>query len=138
MGRFNLKIENPGTRELRKFSLVTGTIVAGLFGLFLPWIFDYPWPLWPWVVTGIFYFWGLVHPDSIFIVYSSWLKFGHILGLINTRIILGILFYVVFFPAGILMRLMRKDPMSRKLDETTKSYRIISESLDKNHIERPY
>jgi len=138
MSNISIKIENPGTQELRKFGLVTGAIVAVLFGLFLPWVFNYPWPLWPWIVTGISCFWGMVHPDSLFVVFRPWMKFGHVAGWINTRIILGIMFYAVFFPAGVLMRLVAKDPMARKLDSAAKSYRIVSEPLDKNHIERPY
>jgi len=138
MSTLNLQIENPGTQELRKFGLVTGAIVAVLFGLLLPWIFDYPWPLWPWIVSGVFWLWGLLHADSLFTSYRIWLKFGHIAGWINTRIILGIMFYIIFFPAGILMRLLGKDPMSRKLDSSANSYRITSEHMDKDHFERPY
>jgi hypothetical protein len=138
MSSLNIKIENPGTQELRKFGLVTGAIVAILFGLFLPWVFDYAWPVWPWIVTGISCLWGMAHPASLFVVYRIWMKFGLVMGWINTRIILGIMFYVVFFPAGVLMRLVAKDPMARKLDSAAKSYRIVSEPLDKNHIERPY
>jgi uncharacterized membrane protein len=138
MSIFNVQIENPGTQELRKFGLVTGAIVAVLFGLLLPWLFDYPWPLWPWIVAGILWIWGLAHADSLFTVYRTWLKFGHVAGWINTRIILGIMFYIVFFPAGVLMRLVAKDPMARKLDDKANSYRIVSETMDKNHFERPY
>ena len=96
------------------------------------------WPIWPWIVTGIFWIWGLAHPDSLFPVYRIWLKFGHVAGWINTRIILGIMFYLVFFPFGVLMRLFGKDPMSRKLDSTATSYRILSDASDKDHYERPY
>ena len=138
MPRQSLIIENPGTKELRKFGLVTGAIIAVLFGLLLPWVFDHDWPSWPWILAGIFWIWGLAHPDSLFFIYRPWLKFGHIAGWINTRIILGILFFIVFFPAGILMRLLGKDPMRRKLDNTQDSYRIASPPLDKDHIERPY
>lgn len=138
MSNLSIKIENPGNRELRKFGLVTGVIVAVLFGLLLPWIFNYSWPTWPWIVSGISCFWGMAHPGSLFVVYRMWMKFGHIAGWINTRIILGIMFYFIFFPTGILMRLISKDPMARKLDSTAESYRIVSESLDKNHIERPF
>ena len=138
MSSLSIKIENPGTQELRKFGWVTGAIVAVLFGLFLPWAFNYSWPLWPWIFAGISCFWGMAHPDSLFVVYRVWMKFGHIAGWINTRIILGIMFYFIFFPAGILMRLFAKDPMARKLDSTAKSYRIASETPDKNHIERPF
>ena len=138
MSSLSVKIENPGTKELRKFGLIFGAIVAVLFGLLLPWAFDYAWPVWPWVLSGISCFWGLAHPDSLFVVYRVWMKFGHIAGWINTRIILGIMFYVIFFPAGLLMRLLAKDPMARKLDNSAQSYRIESEVPEKNHIERPY
>ena len=138
MSALSLQVENPGARELRKFGLVTGIIIVTLFGLLLPWVFDYPWPQWPWIVTGILWLWALIHPESLFVVYRIWLKFGHVAGWINTRIILGIMFYVVFCPAGILMRLMGKDPMARKLDRTVESYRIISAPLDKHHSEKPY
>ena len=138
MSTLNLQVENPGTLELRKFGLVTGAIVAVLFGLLIPWIFDNPWPLWPWIVTGVFWLWSLVHPRSLFVIYRAWLKFGHVAGWINTRIILGIMFYIVFFPAGIIMRLLGKDPMARKLDSSATSYRIISDAMKKDHIERPY
>ena len=134
----NVTIENPGSRELRKFGLIFGGIVAVLFGLLLPWAFGFAWPVWPWVVAAISGFWGLAHPDSFFVFYRVWMKFGHIAGWINTRIILGIMFYLLFFPVGILMRLVAKDPMARKLDSGAQSYRIVSEAPDKNHIERPY
>ncbi len=131
-------IENPGRSELRNFGLISGIIVAVLFGLMLPWLVGYQWPIWPWIVTGILWVWALAMPGTLFLVYKPWLKFGHIAGWINTRIILGLMFYLVFFPAGILMRVFGNDPMARKLDSTVKSYRIISEPIDKDHIERPY
>ena len=138
MHNLNMPIENPGAGELRKFGLMMGGVISVLFGLLLPWIFDYNWPLWPWVVMGVFWLWGLAHPDSLFVVYRLWLKFGHVAGWINTRIILGIMFYVVFFPVGILMRLLGKDPMARKLDSSVKTYRINSDPLEKDHVERPF
>jgi hypothetical protein len=138
MSTFNPEIENPGTQELRKFGLVSGSIVAVLFGLLLPWIFGFQWPRWPWIFAGVLGSWALIHPNSLFLVYKPWLKFGHIAGWINTRIILGILFYLVFLPAGMIMRLLGKDPMFRKLDKSTPSYRITSEPIARDHVERPY
>lgn len=135
----NQKIENPGKTELRKFGLVTGAIVAALFGIILPWLFGYQWPKWPWIVTGILWVWAIVFPSTLFFVYNIWMKFGLVAGWINTRIILGIMFYLVFLPAGLVMRIIfRNDPMSRKLDSSAKSYRKISQPISKEHIERPY
>ncbi len=131
-------IENPGRSELRKFGLISGTIVAVLFGVILPWLVEYQWPIWPWIVTGILWVWALAMPDNLFIVYKPWLKFGHIAGWINTRIILGLMFYLIFFPAGIIMRVFGNDPMARKMGSSVKSYRIVSEPIEKDHVERPY
>ena len=138
MRKDSQSIENPGKDELRKFGLVTGAIVAALFGLLLPWIFGYGWPMWPWILGGILCLWGLAHGDSLFVVYRVWLKFGQVAGWINTRIILGLVFYLVFLPVGLLLRLLGKDPMARKLDSSAESYRISSERTEKDHVERPY
>ena len=134
----SFQIENPGTGELRKFGLIMGGMVAAIFGVLLPWLFGYTWPYWPWVVLGVFWLWALTVPGSLFPVYKLWLRFGHVAGWINTRIILAIMFYGMFLPAGLVMRLFGKDPMARKLDRNAMSYRIESTPTEKNHIERPY
>ena len=42
------------------------------------------------------------------------MAFAEVLGAFNTRVILGLLYYVVFTPVGFVMRFFR-DPMSRSL-----------------------
>jgi hypothetical protein len=37
---------------LRRFGLTTGIIVAVLFGIVLPWVFNLGWPTWPWMVRS--------------------------------------------------------------------------------------
>ena len=138
MTNFFPPIERPDTGELRKFGLISGTIVAVLFGIGLPWIFNSQWPLWPWIFAAVFWAWGVLLPDTLFVVYKYWLKFGHVAGWVNTRIILGILFYLVFCPVGVVLKIMRKDPMNRKLVGSDKSYRVISNDIKRSHIERPY
>jgi hypothetical protein len=48
-------------------------------------------------------------------LYNLWMKFAHVLGKINTQIILFIAYIFLFLPFGLIMRAMRKDPMNRKL-----------------------
>ena len=61
---------------------------------------------------------GLVLPGFLEPVYIVWMRFASILGWINTRIILVIIFYLVFTPLGLLIRLFRIDLLERgnKLD----------------------
>jgi len=82
--------------------------------------------------------WGLLAPTTLKPVYVGWMKFGNVMNWINTRIILGILFYGLFLPIGVVMRLFGKDPMQRKLDRGLSSYRVTSENDDKSNVERPY
>ena len=121
---------------LRQFGLVTGGIVASLFGLFLPWLFERPWPLWPWVVFAILAVWSLTGPGSLRPVYRAWMRFGLLMSRVTTPVILGIVYFMVIAPAGFLMRIAGKDPMGRRLDENTRSYRV--QSRKGKHMEKPF
>ena len=129
-------LDNAG---LRKFGLTTGAIVVVLFAFFFPWVFDVAkMPLWPWIFAGVLWVPALLMPATLRPVYTTWMKIGHGIGWVNTRIILGILFYVLILPMGLVMRLFGNDPMARKRDESASSYRIESISEPKDRLEKPY
>lgn len=125
-------------KGLREFALVTAGIVAGLFGLFFPWLLETRIPLWPWLVAGVLTIWGLAAPHSLRLVYRSWMKLGPLLGRITTPIILGIVFYLLIWPMGLVMRLLGHDPMARQLDDVAATYRITSSKSPKENMERPF
>lgn len=122
----------------RKFGLMTGAIICGLFGLLIPWLFSLDYVKWPWILGSILILWAMLVPATLKPVYVGWMKFGTVMNWINTRIILAIIFYGLFLPTGIIMRLFNKDPMCRRLDNRQISYRVMSESNDKSNVERPY
>jgi len=123
----------------RDFGLVTGAIVAVLFGLFFPWLFDRALPLWPWIIFAVLGSWGLIAPMSLRPVYNVWMKFGLFMGTyIMTPLIMFIVFYGMFMPMGLLMRLFGKDAMARKLDSTAESYRVSSTKAPAKNLERPF
>ena len=127
------------SKGLRKFGLTTGAIIVLLFVLFFPWVFDMEnMPIWPWVVASLLWVPALIMPNLLGSVYTTWMKIGHALGWVNTRIILGLLFYAIVLPMGLIMRLFGNDPMSRKLDKSVSSYRIKSVSESKDRLEKPY
>ena len=125
------------TKGLREFGLVTGGIIAVLFGLFFPWLLEINIPLWPWILAGLLAAWSLIAPASLRPIYRGWMKFGLFMSKITTPLILGIIFYLVFFPTGVIMRLFN-DPMRRKLDADLKTYRIKSREQDKKSMENPF
>ena len=130
------ELDNAG---LRKFGLTTGAIVVVLFALFFPWVFDMErMPLWPWILAGVLWVPALLMPAILSPVYTTWMKIGHGLGWVNSRIILGILFYVLILPMGLVMRLFGGDPMARKKDASASSYRKESISEPRERLEKPY
>jgi len=129
-------LDNKG---LRKFGLTTGAIIVLLFAFFFPWVFDVAtMPMWPWAIAGALWLPALFVPVALRPVYATWMKIGHGIGWVNTRIILGVLFFVLVLPMGLIMRLFGNDPMARKRDESAPSYRIKSISEAKDRLEKPY
>ena len=71
-------------------------------------------------------------------LYSYWMKFSHLLGLIVTRFWLSVFYYLVLTPIGLLWRMIGKDPLRLKWLPDVVSYREESDHLDPRHMEHPY
>jgi len=123
---------------LRKFALTTGGMIALLFGIILPWLFDRGYPYWPWAVLAVFTIFGLFAPSSLQPVYKGWMRFALVLSKITTPIILGIVFLIVFLPVSLIFRLLRRDPMNRKIDQSAISYKVESSKPSEGNLERPF
>jgi hypothetical protein len=59
---------------------------------------------------------GLLFPRVLVPVERVWMRFAEALAFVNTRIILGLVFYAVLTPIAAVMRLFR-DPLDRRLDD---------------------
>ena len=125
-------------KGLRQFGFTFGGIIAGLFGLVIPWLFGLNYPYWPWIVLLVFAAWALVAPNSIDPFYKLWMRFGLLLNAVMSRIILGIVYYLVVLPTGLIIRMKGRDPMNRKFDGNLKSYRVKNEGTAKSQMEKPF
>jgi amino acid transporter len=122
---------------LRKFAFTTGTIVAVLFGLALPYLFDLNWPRWPWIIAAVLFAWGVVAPGTLRPVYYGWMRFGLVLSKITTPIILTLVYVITIIPTSIILRLARKDLLHRRFDGS-ESYRVISKAPSIENMEKPF
>jgi hypothetical protein len=123
--------------DLRKFGLMTSVLLILFFVILIPWIWNLAHPLWPWVVGAVLSAIALVAPAGLRPVYRIWMRFAEALGWVNTRIILSLIFFLIFVPFGLLMRLFN-DPMRRKTDTGAASYRVLSSSPKRENMERPF
>ena len=131
------KNQQPSTKDLRQFGLLIGGVFA-VIGLW-PIVFRSESPrLWAMILGGLLIIWGVIVPQSLKQVHKGWMKVGHVLGTINTKIILGIIYYLLITPMGLVMRLMGKDPMHRALAQGTDIYRIVRAPRPRHHMRNQF
>ena len=123
---------------LRQFGLVFAGIVSILFGLILPFLFDFVYPLWPWIVAAVFGLIALAVPRGLGPFYFIWMRFGVVMNIIMSRLILGTVFVLTVIPTGLIFRIRGKDILRLRLDREVDSYR---DEVGKDHIndlKKPY
>ena len=125
-------------RELRRFGLVLAAALVVVFALLVPWLFGRSWPRWPFAVAIALIALALAYPRALAPLHRGWMKAGHVLGAINSRIVLGTLFFLIIVPLGFLLRLLGKNPI-RSADPKASSYRIeTTRRNDGKDMERPF
>jgi hypothetical protein len=125
------------TKELRQFGLMVGGIFLAI-GL---------WPivfrgeslrLWAVLLGGGLASLGAVLPASLKYVYQGWMSLGHALGWVNTRIILGVIFFGLITPMAVVMRMAGKDAMRLALNPESSTYRIVRSPRSSQHMKTQF
>ena len=70
--------------------------------------------LWSLVISIIFLILGVINSKILTPINKLWFKFGLFLGKIVSPLVMGAIFFLVVTPTGIIMRLMRKDLLNLK------------------------
>lgn len=132
--------KTPNKAELRTFAFILSAGVMILFGLLFPWIADRKISLysWPWGFALVFCLIGIIIPNTLKGLHKAWLKVGLLLGWINTKILLSIVFFALLLPVSLIFKIIRKDPMQRKLDSSLDSYRVESQQPKTENLEKPF
>lgn len=78
---------------------------------------------WSLVVSFVFLILGLFNSNILTPLNRFWFKFGILLGKFVSPLIMGIIFFLVVTPIGILMKIFKKDLINLKFDNS-KSYWI--------------
>lgn len=131
---------NASNREIRKWALVMAALFA-IIGIiqFLAWHHQKA-ALVFWIIAAVFFLPGLLAPALLKPVYGLWMKFAAALAWVNTRIILSLVFFLVFTPIGLILRLLSKDLIKEKWDSKATTYWIEREAtpFDPSRYEKQY
>ena len=73
--------------------------------------------IWSLVVSFVFLVLGLINSKILTPLNRLWFKFGLLLGKFISPLVMGIIFFVVVTPIGIIMRLLKKDLLNLKYNK---------------------
>jgi len=73
--------------------------------------------IWSLLISFGFLILGLINSKILSPLNKLWFKFGLILGKIISPLIMGIIFFVVVTPIGIVMRVLKKDLLNLKYNQ---------------------
>ncbi len=120
------KHQTISNKELRKFGALICVIIL-VISFIRTLAGTHTSPLVTFVAPSILFLITLFAPRLMKPFYTIWLVAGHLLGVINSRIILGFLFFFVFTPLALTFRALKRDRLNKMLDTGAASYRTISD-----------
>ena len=78
--------------------------------------------LWSFIVAIIFLIMGITKSRFLTPFNIAWIKFGELLGVIISPLIMSLVYFLVVLPIGILMRVLGKDLLSLKFNKNIETY----------------
>ena len=83
--------------------------------------------LWLLSASAIFFILGITNSNLLLPVNKIWFKIGIFLGKIISPLVMGLIFFLVITPIGLILRIFRKDVLKLKFS-SNKSYWIDKDS----------
>jgi hypothetical protein len=109
---------NTGKTVLKRFGIWMGLIFLIACCLFFV-KYRYNGAVFSFGISLIFFSSALFAPNLLKGLYIIWMGFAFILAWVNTKIILIIMFYLIFTPIGLFMKLLKIDLLERKKTQDT-------------------
>lgn len=127
-------------KQLRQFGLMVGGIFAliGFWQLFRGHHETVRIILWS--IGGLLIGFGAIAPAVLAPVYAVWMKLAFLLGWVNTRILLSLIFFLMITPVGLVTRLFGRDALNLRFDRKATTYWRPRQPVAsiKEHCERQY
>jgi hypothetical protein len=120
-------------KQLRQF----GWLMGGVFALITLWplvVRGEGIRMWALIIAVIFGVLGTVFPHGLKPIYRVWMIFGEKIGWVNSRILLGLVFYGMVTPISLVIRVLGKRPLKLSFDPKAETYRVPKEARAADHV----
>jgi len=124
--------------QLREFGLGLALLVVLAFWGLLPCLGDRPRPAWPLVAGSVLALAALAWPVAIYPVYRLLLPVARVVGVINTWLLLGAVFFGMLLPIGWVLRLLGRLQYETRQDPGAATYRIEVDPHREVRLEEPF
>ncbi len=121
--------------EGRKFALTVGAAFAVLGGI-LWWRGLARAAVVLWTIAGVLILAGLIVPAQLSPVYRAWMGLALLISKVTTPIFLGIVYYLVFTPFGVVRRALGKNSLDR--DPSASSFWMPRDGGGRSDLERQF
>lgn len=91
--------------------------------------------IWAAAIAMAFVAVAAIRPGALRFPHRIWVATGYVVGSVMTRIVLGLVFFFVFTPIGLIKRLCGYDPLKLHFDKAAKTYRLPMQKRDRRHFE---
>lgn len=81
---------------------------------------------------------ALIHAPLLKYPSAAWWRFSRVMGYVNARILLTVLFFIALLPISLLWRLIGKDPLARRRDKWPGWSVYPARYRDRKHYERMF
>jgi len=124
-------------RELRSFGLTVGGVFLAI-GLW-PVLWSGAEPrIWALAAGSLLALFGGLWPSALKPLHRGWMALGHLLGWVNTRIVLGLFFYGILTPVGVVAKWAGKDFLRLHAGPDAGTYRIRRAARPVTHVRHQF
>lgn len=104
-------------KQLREFGILIGFGFPIILGWIIPAISGHDFRTWTLFIAAPALFLAIFKPKLLNFTYKFWMKLGLVLGWINSRLILGLVFFMVVFPTSLILMLFKYDPLRKSFNK---------------------
>ena len=85
--------------------------------------------IWSIIVSIIFLILGLLNSKILTPFNKLWMRLGALLGIIVSPIVMGVVYFGIITPIGLIMKLFGKDVLNLKLEKNKKTYWTLKKKI---------
>ena len=128
------KIELPSNKKFGFFFTIVFLIIASYFFLSDRILISYVF----FVFTVILLLITFIKEHALLPLNKLWMKFGHLIGTIISPIVLGVIFFGIFTPYSLLMRLFGRDELKLKLVKSRSYWKLRIQSMPLTNFRKQF